>query len=148
MRKHVLLFGLGFCILMAALTYIEQRGLAAGRSAEFYGTLGGAVFMALGLWLGIKLTRRPPAPVAREAPVAARAAFVRDLARVASLGITPRELEVLELIAAGLGNREIAGRMSVSENTVKTHSSRVLDKLGVRRRAQALRRGRELRLIP
>ena len=54
-----------------------------------------------------------------------------------ALGITPRELEILELIAEGLSNREIAARVFVSENTVKTHSSRVFDKLGARRRTQA-----------
>ena len=65
-----------------------------------------------------------------------------------ALGITPRELEILELIAEGLSNREIAARVFVSENTVKTHSSRVFDKLGARRRTQAVQLGKELRLIP
>jgi ATP/maltotriose-dependent transcriptional regulator MalT len=67
---------------------------------------------------------------------------------VAALGITPRELEILELIAQGLSNKEIADRVFVSENTVKTHSSRVFDKLGARRRTQAVQVGKELRLIP
>ena len=80
--------------------------------------------------------------------VEAPATFVRDEGRLESLGITPRELEVLELIAAGLSNREIAERVHVSENTVKTHSSRVFDKLGARRRTQAVQLGKELRLIP
>lgn len=65
-----------------------------------------------------------------------------------SLGITRRELEILELIAAGLSNKEIAERVFVSENTVKTHSSRVFDKLGARRRTQAVQLGKEQRLIP
>ena len=64
------------------------------------------------------------------------------------MAITPRELEVLELIAAGLSNKEIAERVFVSENTVKTHLSRVFDKLGARRRTQAVQLGKELRLIP
>jgi ATP/maltotriose-dependent transcriptional regulator MalT len=73
---------------------------------------------------------------------------VRDEPRLESLGITPRELEILELIAQGLSNREIAERVQVSENTVKTHSSRVFSKLGARRRTQAVQLGKELRLIP
>jgi len=64
------------------------------------------------------------------------------------LSITARELEILGLIAAGLSNREIAERLFVSENTVKTHSSRVFDKLGARRRTQAVQLGKEARLIP
>ncbi len=71
-----------------------------------------------------------------------------DDSKLESLGITPRELETLELIAAGLSNQEIAERLHVSENTVKTHSSRVFDKLGARRRTQAVQLGKELRLIP
>jgi ATP/maltotriose-dependent transcriptional regulator MalT len=67
---------------------------------------------------------------------------------VEALGITPRELEILELIAQGLSNKEIAERAFVSENTVKTHSSRVFDKLGARRRTQAVQLGKEMKLIP
>jgi ATP/maltotriose-dependent transcriptional regulator MalT len=67
---------------------------------------------------------------------------------VAELGITARELEVLGLIAEGLSNREIAGRLFVSENTVKTHSARLFDKISAKRRTQAVQRGKELRLIP
>ncbi len=73
---------------------------------------------------------------------------MRDERKLESLGITPRELEILGLIAAGLSNKEIADRVFVSENTVKTHSSRVFDKLGARRRTQAVQLGKELRLIP
>ena len=68
--------------------------------------------------------------------------------RQAELGITPRELEILELIANGLSNREIAEKLFVSENTVKTHSSRLFDKLSARRRTQAVQLGKELELIP
>jgi ATP/maltotriose-dependent transcriptional regulator MalT len=67
---------------------------------------------------------------------------------VSKLAITPRELEILGLIAGGLSNREIAARLFVSENTVKTHSSRVFDKLGAKRRTQAVQLGKELGLIP
>ena len=80
--------------------------------------------------------------------VPAPATFTLDTRKLDSLGITPRELEILQLIAAGLSNREIAERVNVSENTVKTHSSRVFDKLGARRRTQAVQLGKEFRLIP
>ena len=86
--------------------------------------------------------------VLREVMVPAPAEFIRDESKLESLGITPRELEILELIAQGLSNKEIAERVFVSENTVKTHSSRVFDKLGARRRTQAVQLGKDLRLIP
>jgi ATP/maltotriose-dependent transcriptional regulator MalT len=80
--------------------------------------------------------------------VRAPVAFTLNEAKVADLGITPRELEILDLIAKGLSNRGIAERLFVSENTVKTHSSRLFDKLSAKRRTQAVQIGKELGLIP
>ncbi len=148
MRKHVLLYGLIAGVLIVVLQLIEYRWLVIEHSVEIYGGLVAAVFASLGIWLGLKLTRRTETIVVREVMVPAPANFVRDDSKVESLGITPRELEILQLIAEGLSNKEIAGRVFVSENTVKTHSSRVFDKLGARRRTQAVQRGKELRLIP
>src|ERR1043166_6944771 len=148
MRKHVLLYGLLAGVLVAGLKFIEYRWLVVEHSVEIYGGLVAALSASLGIWLGIRLTRHPETVVVREVVVAAPLNFVRDESKLESLGITPRELEILELIAEGLSNKEIAARAYVSENTVKTHSSRVFDKLGARRRTQAVQLGKELRLIP
>jgi DNA-binding CsgD family transcriptional regulator len=147
-RKHILLYGLLGGALIALLKAIEYRYLVVEHSVEIYGGLVALLFALLGIWLGLKLTRNTETVVVREVVVPAPATFVRDETKLESLGITPRELEVLELMAAGLSNREIAARVYVSENTVKTHSSRVFDKLGARRRTQAVQMGKELRLIP
>ena len=146
MRKHVLLYGLFAGVLIAGLKFIEYRWLVVEHSMEIYGGLIAAIFAAVGIWLGLKLTR--DTIVIREVAVPAPINFVRDQSKLESLGITPRELEILQLIAEGLSNKEIAARVYVSENTVKTHSSRVFDKLGARRRTQAVQLGKELRLIP
>ena len=148
MYRHVLLFGLLGGLLVAGLRLLEYRWLLVQHSVALYAGLVAAVFAALGIWLGRRITRRPERVVVREVVVPAPATFVRDEGKLAELGITPRELEILELIAAGLSNREIADRVHVSENTVKTHSSRVFDKLGARRRTQAVQLGKALRLIP
>ena len=148
MRKHVLLYGLLAGVLIAALRLIEYRWLVLEHSVEIYGGLVAAVFASLGIWLGLKLTRRIETVVVREVMVASPVNFVRDQNKLESLGITPRELEILQLIAQGLSNKEIAARVYVSENTVKTHSSRVFDKLGARRRTQAVQLEKELGLIP
>ncbi|HMI54924.1 MAG TPA: response regulator transcription factor [Gemmatimonadaceae bacterium] len=148
MRKHVLLYGLLGGVLVAGLRLIEYRWLVLEHSVEIYGALVAALFASLGIWLGLRLTRHTESVVVREVVVPAPVNFVRDQNKLESLGITPRELEILELIAAGLSNKEIAARVYVSENTVKTHSSRVFDKLGARRRTQAVQLGKELRLIP
>jgi two-component system, NarL family, response regulator LiaR len=108
--------------------------------------------LGLGIWLGQTLTRKKPAvikeTIIKEVPVPVTGPFVVDETRVSQLGITARELEILGLIANGLSNREIADRLFVSENTVKTHSSRLFDKLGAKRRTQAVQLGKTARLIP
>ena len=148
MRKPVLLYGLLGGALIALLKAIEYRYLVVERSVEIYGGLVALVFVALGIWLGLRLTDRKQRIIVREVPVAAPVEFSRNEAKLAAVGLTKRELEILELIAAGLSNREIAERVFVSENTVKTHSSRVLEKLGAKRRTQAVQLGKELGLIP
>lgn len=147
--REVLVYGLAGGVLIALLKLLELRFLAVESSFGLYGGLVALLFAGLGLWLGASLRRERTEVVVREVPVPAPAGpFVRDEERVAALGVTPRELEILELIASGLSNREIAGRLFVSENTVKTHASRLFDKLGAKRRTQAVRIGREGRLIP
>ena len=151
MRKHVLLFGLLGGVLIAGLKFIEYRWLVVEYSVEIYGGLVAGVFAGVGIWLGVRLprrTRQTETVVVREVIVPAPASFQCDQQKLASLGITPRELEILALIAEGLSNKEIAARVFVSENTVKTHTSRVFDKLGARRRTQAVQVAKEFRLIP
>jgi DNA-binding CsgD family transcriptional regulator len=148
MKSHVFLYGLLGGALIVILRLIEYRWLVLEHSLEIYGGLVAALFAALGIWLGLRLSRPRETVVVREVAVPAPATFVRDQARLDTLGITPRELEILELIAAGLSNKEIAARAFVSENTVKTHSSRVFGKLGAQRRTQAVQLAKEQRLIP
>lgn len=107
MRKHVLFYGLLGGVLIAGLKAIEYRWLVVEYSVEIYGALVAAVFAILGIWLGSKITRRAETVVVHEVMVAAPVAFARDQSKLASLGITPRELEILELIAEGLSNKEI-----------------------------------------
>lgn len=142
------MYGLLCGALIAVLRAIQYRWLVVEYSVEIYGGLVAAVFASVGIWLGLKLTRHTETVIVREVMVAAPVTFIRDENKLASLAITPRELEILELIAAGLSNKEIAERVFVSENTVKTHSSRIFDKLGARRRTQAVQLAKEFRLIP
>jgi DNA-binding NarL/FixJ family response regulator len=138
----------GICggLLIAALRLMEYRFLVVEHSLQVYGAMVALVFAAVGIWLGVTLKRKKP-PSPKEAPQPAAAPFVADEATLKKLGITPREMEILGLIASGLSNREIAHRLFVSENTVKTHSSRLFDKLGAKRRTQAVQLGKAAGLI-
>jgi len=148
MKRHVLMYGLIGGILIAALKWTEYQFLVVEHSIEIYGGLIAATFAVLGIWLGLKLTGKRQTIVVKELPVPAGEPFTLDERKREDLHITRRELEILELIAQGLSNREIAEKLFVSENTVKTHSSRVFDKLGARRRTQAVQLGKEFGLLP
>ena len=145
---HTLIYGLSGGILIVVLKLLEFRFLVVEHSIEIYGGLVAALFAGLGIWLGLKLTRKQEVVVVKEVPVAAIQPFALNKERLRDLGITKRELEILELIAQGMSNREIADKLFVSENTVKTHSSRLFDKLSARRRTQAVQIAKELGLIP
>lgn len=160
MKKTVVVYGILGGVLIAVLKIVEYRFLVLEHSLEIYGGIVALLFSGLGIWLGLKLTRPSETVVVREVPVhvevqvpvavpgPAAEPFARDEARLERLGITPRELEILEAMAAGFSNREIAERLFVSENTVKTHAARLFDKLAARRRTQAVQRAREAGLIP
>ena len=160
MKKTVLVYGILGGVLIAALKLVEYRFLVLEHSLEIYGGIVALIFSGLGIWLGLRLTRPRERVVVREVPVEVpvevqvpvpvpvAGPFERNEARLAQLGITPRELEILEAMAAGLSNREIAERLFVSENTVKTHAARLFDKLAARRRTQAVQLGKEAGLIP
>jgi len=155
-KKTVILYGILGGVLIAALKLVEYRFLVLEHSIEIYGGIVALLFATLGIWLGLRLTRTRETVVVREVPVRvevrvpgpAGGPFVRDAARLEQLGITPRELDILEAMAAGLSNREIAERLFVSENTVKTHAVRLFAKLSARRRTQAVQLAKAAGLIP
>jgi len=147
-RRTILVYGLIGGAVIAALKLAEYRFLVVEHSLEIYGGLVALVFATLGIWLGLKLTRTTERIVVREVPVPTEAPFVVRTESVERLGDTPREMEILQLIAAGLSNREIAERLNVSENTVKTHAARLFAKLNARRRTQVVQIAKEAGLIP
>lgn len=148
MRRVILLYGLSGGLLIAALRYAEYRFLVVEHSIEIYVALIAVLFAAVGIRLGLTLNKAKEVVVVRETPATTDRPFARNEAKVAELGLTPRELEILERIAAGLSTRQIAEALFVSENTVKTHASRLFDKLGVNRRTQAVHVARTLGIIP
>jgi DNA-binding CsgD family transcriptional regulator len=148
MKREILLYGLAGGVLIAALRFAEYRLLVIEHSVQIYGALIAALFAGVGIWLGLTLTKTKEVVVVKEVPVRADGPFVVNAAKVEELGITPRELEILGLISRGLSTREIAEALFVSENTVKTHASRLFDKLSVNRRTKAVQVGQALGLIP
>lgn len=137
MWKQIALYGTLLALGTLGLQWLDYQRMARLHSQDLYEFLLAAGFLALGLWLGARvLGRRVAAP-----------AFDGNPKALAELGISPREVAVLQEIAAGLSNKEIARRLDVSPNTVKTHVARLYEKLGAKRRTDALRRARELGLV-
>ena len=137
MWRTIILYALALAVAAAALDWLEYRYMARLFSTEIYIALIAAGFAALGVWAGRKLT---PAPAASP--------FERNHAAIRSLGLTARECEILELLASGQSNKELARTLGISPNTVKTHVARVYEKLEVDRRVQAIEKARWLALIP
>jgi two-component system, NarL family, response regulator LiaR len=145
-KRIVLVYGLCGGVVIAALKVAEYRFVVVEHSVEIYGGVIAFVFAAVGIRLGMMLSRTRPAAVSDVVALPAPLAPSGE-ARASQLGLTPRELEILQQIATGKSTREIAEALFVSENTVKTHASRLFDKLQVRRRTQAVHVGRKLGLI-
>ena len=146
--KRVLLYGTLGGVLIAILKYTEYRYFVRAYPFEVYGGVLALIFTGLGLYFGLRWARPKEVVVVKEVRVRETGPFVLNQASLDELGLTPREHEILGLIAAGLSNREIGEKLFVSENTVKTHSSRLFQKMSVSRRTQAVQRGKELGLIP
>lgn len=148
--RRIILYGAAGGALIALLKFIEYKHFVRAYPGEIYGGILALIFTTAGIYVGLRWRRAGEKEriIVREVRTGPAEAFLLNDAALRELAITPRELEVLGLIAEGFSNREIADRLFVSENTIKTHSSRLFDKLGVARRVQAVQKGRELGLIP
>lgn len=141
MKRIYIYYGIGLGILLVVLRLIEYQFLVRAHIFEIYGGLIALIFTTLGIWAGLRLTKRKSTPIFIQKPVEF------DKNKIKELGISKREHEVLELISQGLSNQEIADKLFVSLNTVKTHSARLFEKLEVNSRTKAIHKAKELGLI-
>jgi DNA-binding CsgD family transcriptional regulator len=137
MWKRVAVYGAALAAGTLALQWLDYQQLARAHPGDIYIFLVALAFLALGVFLGVRLFGAPK-PAAFDGNPKARAA----------LGLSPRELTILQELAAGHSNKEIAANLNVSPNTVKTHVSRVYEKLGSSRRTDAINKARELGILP
>ena len=134
--RTVIIYAVALALAATALQWVEYRYLAHAFPFEIYLALVAVAFLALGAWTARRLTPGP-----------APAAFERNAAAIRSLGLTPRECQILERLASGQSNKELARSLAISPNTIKTHLARLYDKLEVRNRVEAIERARMLALI-
>lgn len=136
MARSIIVYGIALAAAAFLLEWLNYKHAVHRWSTEFYVICIALICVALGIWAGNRLTARP------------RPAFVRNDAAIATLGLSARECEVLEMLAAGHANKVIARQLDISPNTVKTHVARVYEKLAVASRTQAVQKARTLDILP
>jgi DNA-binding CsgD family transcriptional regulator len=147
--KRVVLYGLSMAMLLFALKWLEIRFIIFDHAFEIYAGAIALIFTGLGVWLALKLTRPKVEKVIVEKEIyISTKAFTLNEKELQNLNLSKRELEVLQLMADGLSNHEIADRLFVSLSTIKTHSRNLFDKLDVSRRTQAIDKAKKLSIIP
>lgn len=144
-NRTVILYGTCLALLLVLLNWLKLRFVIIDHAFEIYVGAIAVLFTGLGIWLGLKVTK--PKTVVINQVIPDKKDFVLNEAKLVELNISKRELEVLQLMAQGLSNKEIADRLFLSLSTVKSHSNNLFDKLGVQRRTQAIDLGRRLQLI-
>lgn len=153
---NILLYAAAMAAILLLLQWMQFGLLVINHATEIYSTGIAVIFTCIGIWLAKKLTR-PKTEIIRETVVvekevtvyrSAHGPFLPDTGIIGQLGISQREMEVLGLIAGGATNQEIADKLFVSLNTIKTHTSRLFEKLDVKRRTQAIEKAKRLNIIP
>lgn len=154
--KNIFLYAVAMAAIMLLLQWMQVKLLVIDHATEIYITGIAVIFTLLGIWMAKKLTR-PKTEVIKESVVVEKEVivyrpvsetFVPDIEMINRLGISQREMDVLRAMAEGSTNQEIANQLFVSLNTIKTHTSRLFEKLDVARRTQAIEKAKRLHIIP
>lgn len=148
-NKHIIIYGGSLAVLLFLMRWLEYRFIIIDHALEIYIGAIAIIFTSLGIWLALKLSspKVKTIQVEKEVYVYPSDNFVLNETALAELNLSKREVEVLQLMASGLSNQEIAARLFVSLNTVKTHSSNLFWKLDVERRTQAVDKAKKLGII-
>jgi two-component system, NarL family, response regulator LiaR len=147
-NKQNIIYALSLALLLFLLKWLEWHFVIIQNSFEIYAGSIAVLFTALGIWLARKLIAPKVQTVVVEKPVYTNGNFVLNETELNRLRLSTREMEVLQLMAEGLSNQQIAERLFVSLNTIKTHSSNLFLKLEASRRTQAIEKAKRLGLIP
>ena len=149
-HKATIIYSISLAFLLFLLKWLELRFIIFDHSFEIYIGFIAIIFTALGIWLALKLSKPKIETVVieKEVYVNRNEKFVLDTSLVSELELSKRELEVLNLLAQGHSNQEIAAALFISLSTVKTHVQNLFEKLAVKRRIQAVEKAKRLNLIP
>lgn len=146
-NKQVIMYGISMAVLLFLLKWLQVRFVIIDHAFEVYVGAIAIIFTGLGIWLALKLAKPKIETVVVEKEVYVNT-FVLNKKELENLNLSKRELEVLQLMAEGLSNKEIGQRLFISVSTIKTHSNNLFEKMNVDRRTQAVDRAKKLGIIP
>lgn len=148
-NRALVLYGFSLAVLLFLLKWIELRFIIINNDFEIYAGFIALIFTALGVWLSLKLIKPKTKMLIIEKEIYQNTATESEvnLKAFEKLNLSKREIEVLVLIAEGLSNQEIAEKLFVSLNTIKTHCSKLFEKMDVKRRTQAVGMAKRLNII-
>jgi len=146
-NKGFIWYAMAMAAMFTVMRWLETRLLFFRHSFEMHAGAIALIFLGLGVWLALKVAKPKTTTIVVEKPMYTPAEFVRDEVEIDKRKISKRELEVLELMASGHSNQEIADKLFVSPNTVKSHAASLFEKLDAKRRTQAVENAKRLRLI-
>ncbi|MBT1701156.1 winged helix-turn-helix transcriptional regulator [Fulvivirgaceae bacterium PWU4] len=149
-KKHIIIYGISLAILLVLLNWLKLRLVIIDHAFEVYNGAIALIFTGIGIWVALKLAKPKEKIVVieKEVMVEKNVGFTMNETELNRLNLSKRELEVLQLMAQGLSNQEIADRLFLSLSTVKTHANNLFDKMGVERRTQAINQAKQLGIIP
>ncbi|MCE3278094.1 MAG: ATP-dependent transcriptional regulator, MalT-like, LuxR family [Bacteroidetes bacterium] len=147
--KETIIFGISMAALLILLKLLEANFIVFNYRLDFFIGAIAIIFTVLGIWLALKLVKPKIETriIEKEVYINTPVQKEIDLGEIEKLGLSKRELDVLNLMATGLSNEEIAGKLFIGVNTVKTHSSNIFVKLDVKRRTQAVEKAKRLNII-
>jgi len=149
-NKQIIIYGASLAVLFFLLKWLETRYILLDQQLDTYLGIVAVLFTALGIWLALKIQKPKVETVIVEKKIVLTTGpdFTLNEEEVRRLNLSKRELEVLQLMADGLSNKEIASKLFVSLNTIKTHSAQIFEKMEVKRRTQAVDMAKRLCIIP
>lgn len=146
--RSTIVYGICLALLMFLLKWLELRFIIYDHSFEIYVGFIAFIFTGLGIWLALKLSKPKVETIIVEKEVIINADFTPNAALISQLDISSREMDVLNLMAKGHSNAEIARELFISLSTVKSHTGNLFVKLDVKRRTQAIEKAKRLQIIP
>ena len=139
--RSILIFGCLLAVFAVLLQLVEYKYYIGHLTTDIYTSVVATIFTGVGIWIGVNILK------SKKEEQALVTNPEMQQAKIKELNLNDREYEMLQFIAKGLSNQEIADELYLALPTIKTHISNLYSKLDVRSRTQAIYKAQALNLI-